>query len=186
MKKILYFFLFLNCLFFISCELFTAMLPGTRPTNNIGDSITASLIPEKKNYMDNDTQQKRIHYEESYPIEEEITLSISGCIDKTIYSDAIIQIRFEDDITADDAFEIINSFDDDPSFTSISETKYHKIEISISKDNLDKIEKNITFKVLSKGSYDIRVHVYAYSKKTNGYDGWCNKTLYFDCCEWLP
>lgn len=70
---------------------------------------------------------KRIYYEESYPIEEEITLSISGYIDK--------------------------------------------------------IEKNITFKVLSKGSYDIRVHVYAYSKKTNGYDGWCNKTLYFDCCE---
>ena len=87
MKKLIPLFFITSCMFFSSCELITAMLPGTRPTNNIGDSITVSLIPEKKNYMDNDTQQKRIHYEESYPIEEEITLSISGCIDKTIYSD---------------------------------------------------------------------------------------------------
>ena len=185
MKKILYFFLFLNCLFFISCELFTAMLPGTRPTNNIGDSITASLIPEKKNHTDNvSSKLKIIQYEEPYTIEEDITLSILGCIDKTLYSDAIIQIRFENkDLLAEDAFEITRNFDDDSSFTSISETKYHQIEISISKDNLDKIGKNITFKVLRKGSYDICVTVYANSKKLNGNDGSCNKTLYFDCCE---
>ena len=138
MKKLIPLFFITSCMFFSSCSLISAMFPGTRPTNNIGDSITVSLIPEKKNYIDNDTQQKRIHYEESYPIEEEITLSISGCIDKTIYSDAIIQIRFEDDITADDAFEIINSFDDDPSFTSISETKYIKSKYQYLKTTLIK------------------------------------------------
>ena len=79
MKKILYFFILFNSILFSSCSLISAMFPGTRPTNNIGDSITVSLIPEKKNYMNNDTQQKRIHYEESYPIEEEITLSKLVC-----------------------------------------------------------------------------------------------------------
>ncbi len=106
MKKLIPLFFITSCMFFSSCELITAMLPGTRPTNNIGDSITVSLIPEKKNYMDNDTQQKRIHYEESYPIEEEITLSISGCIDKTIYSDT----HFSKEMILHSSFTVLRKF----------------------------------------------------------------------------
>ena len=182
MKKNLYFFILFNSILFSSCNLINAMIPGTKPTNIIRDSITVSLTPEKKNQSYN--WQTSIHYEDPYSVNDEITLSVIGNLDKSIYKDAVIQIEFQTKKATDEDFLYLpKNIEDEKVLSLTSETNNHNYEISIPKDNLDNFDKKLTFTILKAGSYFIDVYVYANALKTNGINGRCQKTLYFDCCE---
>lgn len=184
MKKLIPLFFITSCILFSSCELILFHYAQKRPEfDYIGESINASLIPKKENSTYNlPSDTKNISYKESYKTNDRIILDIQGSLDSSSYKTAEIRIKYNwSDHTREPFLEMLTTAEELSTFSKVTEEEnYYEYKISIPNDEIKKIDKQISFKVLQEGKYNIIIDVQA-KGIDNHKNGSCSNTIIFEC-----